>query len=144
MAALHDEGNDGGPQVVGGDSTMDFVGEKCWLHLHELLEQKIVKLGDVTDKVHRGHHRNIESVETDDGETFDNVAQLLHGLLVYIPLVYAVFANEEKLAERSQELLRKSLQLGPSLLASCQSGGDQELPGGDDLQSTLQAATYQQ
>ena len=76
-------------------------------------------------------------VEADDGETLDDVAQLLHVLLVDITLLGAILPNEEELAESRQEFLRQSLQLRSGLSPARQSGGDQQLPGGDDLRQTL-------
>ena len=140
MTALNDKGHDGGPQVVGGDRAVDFVREKCGLHLHELLEKKVVELCDLRHEVQGGHQWNVEGVETDDGQTLDNVTQLLHRLLVDVPLVDTIFSNEEELAERSQKLLRESLQPGPHLLAAGEPGGDQELPGWNDLRHTLQSS----
>ena len=134
MTALHYKCNDGGPEVVVRHRAMHFIGEKCGLHLHQLLQKDVVQLGDVSHKVHGGHQGNVLCVETDDGETLDNVAELLHVLLVDIPLLGAILPNEEKLAESRQEFLRQSLQLRSGLSPAGQPGGDQQLPGWDDLQ----------
>ena len=87
----------------------------------------------MSHKVHGGHQWNVVSVEADDGETLDDVAQLLHVLLVDIPLLGAILPNEEKLAESRQEFLRQSLQLRSGLSPAGQPGGDQQLPGRDNL-----------
>ena len=137
MTALHYKCDDGGPEVVVGHCAVHFIGEKCRLHLHQLLQEHVVQLGDVSHKVHGGHQGNVVCVEADDSETLDDVAQLLHVLLVDISLLGAILPNEEELAESRQEFLRQSLQLRSGLSPARQSGGDQQLPGGDDLRQTL-------
>ena len=69
MAAVDNEVNDGGADVLVGDSAVDLGGEEGGLHLHQLPQQDGVELGDLAHKVHGGHQRNVEGIETNYCET---------------------------------------------------------------------------
>ena len=86
VTALHDEVDDEGAEVLGGDSLVDFVGEEGRLHLEELLQEVGVELGDQGDEVHGGDQGDVEGVEADDGEALDDVVTLLQGLLAQLAL----------------------------------------------------------
>ena len=83
-----------------------------------MLQQEGVKLRDVGYKVQGGHQGDVKCVEADDGQTLNNIPQLIHQLLIDVPLLCPILPYEEKLAQCSQQFFWQLFQLRSNFFAT--------------------------